>query len=129
MPGRTLIRTGFFRAVFADEPWSRQADRCAWRPPTDLYETDQAVVVRVEVAGMRREDFEVTFDKGILRIRGHRTDAGQQRVYHIMEIPFGYFCTDVDFGGAFVLNSEQMSAQYENGFLTVTMPKTEVPST
>jgi HSP20 family protein len=124
-----LIRTGFFRAVFADQPWIHQTDRCAWRPPTDLYETERAVVVRVEIAGMRREDFEVAFDSGVLHIRGRRSDVTQKRAYHMMEIPFGCFCTHVDLSGAPRLNPEEMSAQYENGFLTVTMPKADTPDT
>ena len=46
-----------------------------------------------------------------------------------MAIPFGYFSSDVDLGGTFRLVPEQMSAQYENGFLTVSMPKADARDT
>jgi HSP20 family protein len=120
-----LINTGLLKAMLSNERWSRQSSRCIWRPPTDVYETEQDVVVRVEISGMRREDFEVTFENGVLRIDGFRGDADQKRAYHVMEIPFGHFCSEVVLGRAFNLNSEQMSARYENGFLLVTMPKVE----
>ena len=45
-----------------------------WRPPTDVYETDDAVVVLVEVAGMDPEKLEVSFRGKILQIRGRRED-------------------------------------------------------
>ena len=47
----------------------------AWHPPTDVLETDDAVVVVVEIAGMRGLNISVNIDRQILSIRGARPDT------------------------------------------------------
>ena len=56
-----------------------------------MYETEANCVVRVEVAGMRDDDFEVAVENNILMIRGNRPDLNERRAYHQMEIRFGKF--------------------------------------
>jgi len=92
-----------------------------WSPPTDVYETEQAIVVRVEIAGMREEDFEVAVENGMLLIAGSRPDKPERRAYHQMEIRFGKFVTAVGLSAAVDVDASR--AEYADGFLTVTMPK------
>jgi HSP20 family protein len=98
-----------------------------WRPPTDVYETEDVYVARVEIAGMRDEDFTLELDGRDLLIRGVRPElpgsaslAGA-RAYHQMEIRFGEFSLDLELPGGVV--AEGVQAIYENGFLVVTLPK------
>ena len=63
----------------------------AWRPPTDVYETEDAITIRIEVAGMRESDFTIALVERTLTIRGIRQDTPERRAYHQMEIPFGEF--------------------------------------
>ncbi len=93
----------------------------AWSPPTDVYETEDAIIVRVEVAGMRDEDFEIAVEDGFLKISGTRPDVPERRAYHQMEIRFGKFSTAV--GLPAPVNVEKSQAEYEDGFLTITLPK------
>lgn len=92
-----------------------------WRPSTDVYETEDRFVVRVEVAGMREADFSIELDDRTLLIRGVRPDTGERRAYHQMEIRFGEFSTEVELPAP-VLSTE-VEANYENGFLHVILPK------
>ncbi len=92
-----------------------------WSPPTDVYETDNEYVVRVEVAGMREADFEVTLEDGHLFINGIRPDVLERRAYHQMEIRFGKFFTAISIPGP--VDLEKSEAEYKNGFLTVVLPK------
>ncbi len=46
-----------------------------WRPPTDVFETEDAIIVRVEIAGMLENDFSIVLDGRYLSIRGMRSDA------------------------------------------------------
>ena len=117
------------------ERWTRGIDRlmnsmlryetfgapAPWRPPTDVYETSQDVVIKVEVAGMRPEDFEISFANRILQIHGHRGDRERKQSYHCLEIPYGEFLSEVYLPGDY--QEEQIEAQYENGFLKITLPK------
>ena len=64
-----------------------------FQPAIDVFETELALVVRVEIAGLRTEDLNVRIDKDTLRIQGERRvpeEAGIQRL-HRMEIAFGRF--------------------------------------
>lgn len=92
-----------------------------WSPPTDAYETEKEYVVRVEVAGMREADFEVTLEDGHLFINGVRPDVPERRAYQQMEIRFGKFSTVIAIPGP--VNLEKSEAEYKDGFLTVTLPK------
>lgn len=92
-----------------------------WSPPTDEYETETAYVVRVEIAGMREEDFEVLLENDTLLISGSRSDVPDRRAYQQMEIRFGKFATSVNIPGP--VDVDQAHAEYKDGFLTVVLPK------
>lgn len=92
-----------------------------WSPPTDLFETEDDLVVRVEIAGMKEENFEVTLENNVLMIGGVRADLSDRRAYHQMEIRFGKFATSVDL--PVPVDAEAARAEYKDGFLTVSLPK------
>ncbi len=101
--------------------WQVSLRSTAWQPPTDLYETEDAYFVRVEVAGMREEDFTLKLDGKLLTIRGTRSELPEKRAYHQMEIRFGEFAIDFELPGA--VNATDVKAAYHNGFLQVVLPK------
>ena len=92
-----------------------------WRPPTDVFETEETFVVRVEIAGMREQDFSVALEDRTLIIRGLRSDTSERRAFHQMEIPFGDFSTEVELPNAII--PEGVGAVYRDGFLQITLPK------
>lgn len=92
-----------------------------WNPPTDVYETEANYVIKVEIAGMRDEDFDVAFENNILMIGGYRSDLNERRAYHQMEIRFGRFEIAVELPAT--LNMEKATAEYKDGFLIVMLPK------
>ncbi|MDD2921239.1 MAG: Hsp20/alpha crystallin family protein [Anaerolineales bacterium] len=100
---------------------SWQVRSTIWSPPTDVYETDAAYIVRVEIAGMREEDFEVSLENHTLHISGVRPDSLGRRAYHQMEIRFGKFASSI--GLPCPVSVERSRAEYKDGFLTVTLPK------
>jgi HSP20 family protein len=93
----------------------------AWRPPTDVFEIEEAFIVRVEVAGMKEEDFLIELDQNTLSIHGTRSDWPGRRAYHQMEIFFGEFSLEIDLPGPLI--TSQVQAAYQDGFLRVTLPK------
>jgi len=100
---------------------SWQVYSSVWGPPTDLFESEEALVVRVEIAGMKEEDFEVALENNVLLIAGTRSDSPERRAYHQMEIRFGKFATSVALPAP--VDAESARAEYKDGFLTVTLPK------
>jgi len=94
---------------------------CAWQPPTDVYETDEGLVVQVEVAGMRSEDFSISLAGQTLVIAGTRSDATPKQTYHQMEIRFGEFRAEAHL--PWPVEAEDVKATYEEGFLKVHLPR------
>lgn len=95
--------------------------RSTWSPPTDVYETEENCVIKLEIAGMRDEDFEVALENNILRISGNRPDLNERRAYHQMEIRFGKFELAVEIPVR--VNMEKATAGYQDGFLVIMLPK------
>lgn len=96
--------------------------RSTWSPPTDVYETEGNCVIKLEIAGMRDEDFEVAFENNILMISGNRPDLNERRAYHQMEIRFGKFEIAVEIPVS--VNMDKATAGYQDGFLVIVLPKT-----
>ena len=121
----TIVRKSFptvtetRREILHAVSWHVRAT--TWSPPTDVYETEESCVVKVEVAGMRDEDFEVAFENNILLIRGHRPDRSERRAYHQMEIRFGRFEIAIEL--PVVVDIEKARAEYKDGFLVIDLPR------
>ncbi|HVP30566.1 MAG TPA: Hsp20/alpha crystallin family protein [Myxococcota bacterium] len=94
-----------------------------WQPATDVIETEKALVVRLELAGVRIEDLRVTVEGDVVRVSGVRTPPATSDVQrlHQMEIAFGPFERTLHVNVPF--EREGVSAHLEDGFLTVTLPK------
>ena len=91
-------------------------------PPTDLIETADHLIVRVEIAGMHESDFSIRIDPRRVIVSGHRPAPHEQRSFHRMEIPFGEFMSEVELPHPIDVN--QTRAEYKEGFLTILLPKT-----
>ncbi len=109
------VRRGILHAV------SWQVKSSVWDPPTDVYETEDSYVVRMEIAGMREEDFDVSIQNDTLFISGFRPDFPARRAYHQMEIRSGKFANAVTLPGP--VDADRSLAEYRDGFLTITLPK------
>ena len=96
-----------------------------WAPALDVHEDKDSYVVKTELPGMKREDIQVSFHEGSLSISGERkTEAKHMdaEVYRA-ERYFGRFERTVTLPTA--VAGDKVSAQYKDGVLTVTLPKTE----
>ncbi|MEN8172803.1 MAG: Hsp20/alpha crystallin family protein [Chloroflexota bacterium] len=92
-----------------------------WCPPTDIYETEDSVIVRVEIAGMSEAEFTISLDDDLLTIQGVRPDLPEERAYHQMEIRFGEFKSQVTLHWA--IDPTGIDADYQDGFLRLVLPK------
>jgi HSP20 family molecular chaperone IbpA len=96
-----------------------------WRPRTDVYETDEEMVIYMDIAGMRADDFKVQFVDGVLTIAGERVPRREgKRHYHAMEVQVGPFERRLRLPGP--VDPESIRANYEHGFLEVRLSKIPV---
>ena len=100
----------------------------SWSPNTDVYELDGGLMIRVEIAGMRREDLQLKAEGNLLRISGTRPDQTRppQSKFLLMEVHFGFFETSIELPSGYDL--DEARALYENGFLTIEVPSVSGPS-
>lgn len=104
--------------------WSLSSSSHIWRPPTDVYENEERFVIRIEIAGMRENEFHINIDENVLSISGIRSDPTDERkAYHQMEIHYGEFLTEFVFTAP--IEIEKVSAEYHNGLLFVYVPKSQ----
>src|SRR4051812_48779007 len=99
----------------------------AWRPGIEVYETEKALVVRAELAGIDEQHLRVALDNDTLTIQGKRVpnvpgggDAPERRSYHEMGIPYGPFRARVVL--PFPVDRDGVEANYEHGLLTIVLP-------
>ncbi len=107
------------REIFHAVSW--QVSFSGWNPPTDVFETEENFIVRVEIAGMKDADFEVAIENQILMISGNRSEPNERRAYRQMEIRFGKFEIAVEI--SVPVEIERAVAEYKDGFLVVQLPK------
>jgi HSP20 family protein len=96
----------------------------AWVPPVDVAETQEQIIVRAEVPGIRQEDIQIEFENGLLTIRGERaiekTDA---MTWHRVERTYGNFSRS--FTLPRTVDPEKITANYRDGILEIAVPKRE----
>jgi HSP20 family protein len=93
-----------------------------WVPNTDVYVCDEGLVIKVELAGMRREDLELVVENNRVKITGHRPDGcrAAKCKFLVMEINYGAFETVIELPKGYDLG--QARAAYQNGFLRIDVP-------
>ena len=104
--------------------WSQVRQSRIWSPPTDVYETDSSIVVKIEVAGLKPEDFTISLAHRALTVRGVRLDPTSKLAYQRLEINYGQFQTEVYLPWP-INESVEIEATYEQGFLTILLPKAQ----
>ncbi|MEP6662406.1 MAG: Hsp20/alpha crystallin family protein [Verrucomicrobiota bacterium] len=93
-----------------------------WVPNTDVYSVAEGLVIKVELAGMRREDLELTIEENRIKIRGQRPDGcrAPHCKFLVMEINYGPFESVIELPAGYDLS--QAKAAYQNGFLRIDVP-------
>ena len=95
-----------------------------WRPLADIRESAEMLTVKIELAGMKEEEIDVTLYEDALLVSGerHEEPEGNENVYyHEAQIRYGPFRIEVLL--LLPIDREGVKARYENGFLWVDLPK------
>lgn len=96
-----------------------------WAPPVNVEETSDELLLTAEVPGMTAEDIDIEIENNILTIRGEksfeRTEGEDDKRYHVWERRYGSF--QRSFTLPRTVRGEEIKAEYQNGLLTIRMPK------
>ena len=122
LPDIRLFDDRFDRLIERTFGRDRQAP---WMPAMDVYETDEQIVVTIELPGMRAEDVEVSVEDSTLTVGGAREFSSEitEESYHRIERRYGAFSRAVTLPPQ--VDKSKVDARFEDGVLTVDVPKIE----
>ena len=94
-------------------------------PAVDMYQTDNEVVVKAALPGMKAEDVQLNVTGEVLTIKGEikQKEEVKEKAYHLREQRWGMFERSVILPTEVV--ADKAKADFENGILTITLPKAE----
>ncbi len=97
----------------------------AWYPKVDIFENSENLVVEAELPGMKRDDFELSFENNVLTLKGERKfeKRSESDNYHRVERAYGAFTRSFTLPPT--VTAEGAKADFENGVLHISLPKRE----
>ena len=109
------------------EGFSRQEESnlTTWAPAVDILETEHELVVKADLPDIDPKDLDIRVENNILTIRGERKFEKQVNENNYLRVERAYGSFARSFSLANSVNSEAIKADYQNGVLTLHIPKRE----
>ncbi|MFU0507450.1 Hsp20/alpha crystallin family protein [Pseudaminobacter sp. NGMCC 1.201702] len=112
-----------FRGFDTPAMFGRMMPRSGGWPNVEFSETDKEIRVTAEVPGLEENDVEVLLEDGVLTLRGEKKSETEDKDRHFSERYYGRFERRLALGRE--VDENKVAANFKNGVLTVTLPKTE----
>ncbi len=93
-------------------------------PAVNILENDDQYQIEIAAAGLNKEDFNIEFNNGKLKVSAQKSDKEEQVKYTTREFNYAGFSRSFSIPKQ-KINDEAISAAYENGVLTISLPKRE----
>lgn len=129
-PGRDLMDLAedmnrFVRNTFGDATREASFLRGTWNPAVDISEDKDNFFVTIDLPGMNKKDVKVSYEDGVLSISGEKKKESERKEenFHRVERSYGSF--ERSFRVPMRIVPERIEARFDNGVLTVTLPKAE----
>jgi HSP20 family protein len=97
----------------------------AWTPSCDIYETDDEVVVKAEIPGVKKEDVKVSLQDNLLTLSGERKFEEETKKENYLRVERGYGAFSRSFTLPPYVDATKISAEFKDGLLEVKLPKSE----
>ena len=113
--------------LFSDvlERKSEESSLTAWAPSVDIYETEHELVVKADLPEVDPKDLDIRVENNILTIRGERKFEKNVNEENYLRVERAYGSFARSFTLANTVNSEAIKTDYQNGVLTLCIPKRE----
>ena len=113
--------------VFSDsfDRTGEEGSLTAWAPAVDIYETEHELVVKADLPDIDPKDLDIRVENNILTIRGERKFEKQVNEDKYLRVERSYGSFARSFTLANTVNAEAIKADYQNGVLTLSIPKRE----
>lgn len=112
-----------------EDTFGRGDGLSSWSPAVEVRESDNELRFDAELPGMKPDDVEITAENGILTIRGEKhsemKEGDDKTRYHVVERTYGSFSRSFQLPKG--LDESKIEADYEDGILSIRIPKTALP--
>ena len=129
LPFQSLRRLGdALDEAFNTWPFTQEegaAITSSWYPACDVFEDRDAVKIVAEVPGVQPQDVKLTLENNLLTIRGEKKQEAEDRTERVHRYERSYGSFERAFSLPSTVDPERIRANYEQGILTVTLPKSE----
>jgi len=124
--GATTLQEQLNR-VFGDmlERAGNESNLTPWAPAVDIFETEHELVVQADLPDVNPQDLDIRFENNILTIRGERKFENKVNEENYLRVERAYGSFSRSFSLANSVKSDAIKADYQNGVLTLTIPKRE----
>jgi len=114
-----------FREAFSSQSGETELSTRSWAPPVDIYETEDAIVLKAELPGVDPKEVEVRVEDNTLYLKGERKFEKEvkEQNYHRVERSYGSFARSFSLPNS--ISTDKVKAEFKDGLLTLTMPKRE----
>jgi HSP20 family protein len=122
-----MMPASFLRWPRLSLPGGDGGNKLEWAPSADISETEKEYLIRAELPAVKKEDVQVTFDDGMITIKGERKQQKEDKneKYHRTESFYGAF--ERSFSLPDNVNADAIRCESKDGILTVHIPKIEAP--
>jgi HSP20 family protein len=102
-----------------------ESNLTSWAPAVDIYETEHELVVKADLPDIDPKDLDIRVENNILTMRGERKFEKKVNEDNYLRVERAYGSFSRSFSLANTVNAEAIKADYQNGVLTLTIPKRE----
>jgi HSP20 family protein len=102
-----------------------ESNLTSWAPAVDIYETEHELVVKADLPEVDPKELDIRVENNLLTIRGERKFEKKVTEENYLRVERAYGSFSRSFSLANTVNSEAIKADYQNGVLTLTIPKRE----
>src|ERR1700755_1488697 len=103
----------------------QESNLTAWAPAVDIHENEHELVVKADLPGVEAKDLDIRVEKNILTIRGKRRLEDKVNEDNSLRVERAYGSFSRSFSLANTVNADGIKADYQNGVLTLNVPKRE----
>jgi len=112
-----------------DDTFGRGDGVSAWSPAVDIRETENEMLLELEMPGIKPEEVEITTENGMLTVKGEkrsqRKEGDENNRYHVVERSYGSFLRSFQLPQG--IDESKIEADYNNGILSIHIPKAALP--
>lgn len=117
-----------FDEAFQSQLWPREdggSITSAWIPPVDVFEEKDSLRIMAELPGVKADEVKISLENNVLTIRGEKKQTAEEHTERVHRYERAYGMFERSFTVPTTIDADHIKAAYEDGVLTLTLPKVE----